>query len=273
MAIKSNLKSVIGHALEILVPSAVRDLEQGVNPDRQQRIKKLILHARMTRAKTSGDLSKGEDALHQYWQTDFAHDFYGRFHDRFEKWFHGAHAPAIEAIIQHARRNGFDRIVEIGCGDGRALKHISAHLPDIDRFIGLDINPKIIDKNTRQYADLPKLQFVSGNALDWIKANIDPRTLYYSYGGVLEYFSEDSLKELVDLIASQAGGTFALVEPVDPTHDLAKERASHLFGEENSFSHNYAMLLQARGFRIMFQDEVFTGKIRWMMMLATSDPA
>ena len=268
MDLKSGLKVLLGRCAEALFPSAVRDLEDGANPDHRSRTKKLILFARMNRARKSGNLNQSEDALHQYWQTDFAHDFYDRFQDRFGKWFYGVHYPAIERLVRYANETGATRVVEIGCGDGQALDHISQKITGAQQFIGIDINPRIVEENKLRFASNPKLEFLSGNAIDWIRNNLISETLFYSYGGVLEYFSEESLTELLTLLNLQKGVAIALVEPVDPEHDMTLVQDSHLFGEESSFSHNYRYLLESCGFQIAFEDEVSTGKIRWVMMLA-----
>lgn len=269
MSIRDRFKTGLGHLAEVLFPQVVRELESGSNTARFSKVKKLILHARIQSAKHAGDVGQGEDALHQYWQTDFAHDFYDRYQHRFEKWFLGTHYPLIEALITHAQSRNITRVVEVGCGDGRVLAHLEKVMSHVDEFIGLDINPRIIQENKLRFKQDTKLQFVSGNAAVWLKENLQPSTILLTYGGVFEYFSEESLSELLGLHADQSNCAVALVEPIDPDHDLANNNNSYMFGQESSFSHNYRYLLEKAGFQVGFDDEAKTGKIRWNMLLAS----
>lgn len=58
----------------------------------------------------------------------------------------------------------------------------------------------------------------------------------------MEYFSFETLTKVFCQLAKPHPAAVALVEPVDPDHDLLNDPASYAFGQENSFSHNHESL-------------------------------
>jgi hypothetical protein len=85
---------------------------------------------------------------------------------------------------------------------------------------------------------------------------------------VLEYFSRGSLGRIFADLAGKPGSAVVLVEPLAPDHDLDRDEGSHIFGLERSFSHNYAALLSEAGLQLRYRNEVLSGGVRWIMMLA-----
>ena len=88
----------------------------------------------------------------------------------------------------------------------------------------------------------------------------------------MEYFSAETLTSMFTRLAQHGPAAVALVEPVDPSHDLARDAASHAFGQENSFSHNHEKLLVRAGYRVIFRKTLRLGGASWMMLLATIVP-
>jgi SAM-dependent methyltransferase len=266
--LRSTARTLAGTALEYLRPSLARDLDSGARRGENLREKGLILHARLRRARLRGDSAAAQAILAQFWQADTGDFFYDRYRTRFEAWFFGPHQVLIDRLAEAAARHGLRDLVEIGCGDGRALTHCAGVMPGLDRLTGIDINPTIIARNHKTFAADTRLHFANGDAAAWLAANPAPHRALLSYGGVMEYFAPETLRAVFASLAADGPSVVALCEPVAPEHDLSAQTDSIHFGQESSFSHNHAYLLQAEGFAITWADEVHDGGVRWMMMLA-----
>ncbi|MFX0544538.1 methyltransferase domain-containing protein [Roseovarius sp. S1116L3] len=265
---RSRVKIWLGTALDLVFPALGRDISSGVSPERYIRLKRCIIHSRTVRARQRGDTDALQKVLSDGWRINNAESFYDKFTDRFDHWFLGPHYETIDELRTLAQKTQFNRLIEIGCGDGRVLEHCAVVLPDITQAIGIDINPMIIERNRQVFSDNPHLSFTSADASDWLDANMQDGTIVMTYGGVMEYFSSAALSSMFKAIAIHDRVAVALVEPVDPDHDLANDLKSHTFGSENSLSHNHAALLSETGFRIVFSKALSMGGVSWMMILA-----
>ncbi len=265
---RSRLKVWLGSALELALPGLARDIGSGANPERFVRLKRCIIHSRTVRARQKGDAGTLQGVLFDSWRIDRAGNFYDKFTDRFDRWFLGPHHEIVDQLQELSRKTQFDTLIEIGCGDGRVLEHCVAALPDIRHAVGIDINPAIIERNRENFRDNPRLSFTAADASTWLAENMGDGTIVLTYGGVMEYFSAPALSSMFRTIAKHDRVAVALVEPVDPAHDLVGDPASRPFGQESSFSHNHAALLGGAGFRIVFSKTLHLGGAFWMMMLA-----
>ncbi len=165
----------------------------------------------------------------------------------------------------------YKNFYEIGCGDGQVVNYLSTRLKPIDQFVGIDINERVILSNGMEYKN-PKLHFVCANANDWIAHNSCPGSIFFTNGGVLEYFTERELIGLFSKIAVELRPSlFAIVEPFAHDFDLESEKASRPFGVEWSFSHNYPQLFTTSGLTIRYQAINITGGIRWIIMIAQTN--
>ena len=265
---RSHLKVWLGSALESAFPGIASDIGSGANPERFVWLKGCIIHSRTVRARQLGDASTLQGVLFDYWRIDRAESFYDKFTDRFDRWFLGLHHEIVDELQALSRKTRFDSLIEIGCGDGRVLEHCVAALPDIRHAVGIDINPAIIERNRETYRDNPRLSFNAADASTWLAENMQDGTIVLTYGGVMEYFSAAALSSMFRTAATHDRVTVALVEPVDPAHDLVNDPESRPFGQESSFSHNHGALLGGAGFRIVFSKTLHLGGVSWMMMLA-----
>lgn len=263
-------KTAVGTGLDLLHPRLGREIDAGLSTGRNAKLKQWVIHARLERARARGDARAVETELHRYWQGDAAADFYDRYTDRFRDWFLGPHQAVFDALAEAHARRPFARLVEIGCGDGRVLAHLAGRLPGLADALGLDINPGIIARNRDAFARRPLLRFEAGNALDRLDDIARPGTAVVTYGGVMEYIRAADLARLFARLAALPGTAVALVEPVDPGHDLARDPESHVFGQENSFSHNHAALLADAGLTVAWRQAMDLGGVRWTLMLARS---
>ncbi len=264
---------LVGSSAEMLLPDLAREIDEGRGSGRALKLKRVIVRSRLWRAERSGDPAAIEQALLDRWRSDVDDGFYATFIKRFDRWFYGPHYCLINALADVVAANpGFARLVEVGCGNGRALSHLAQRLPRLQEFVGLDINARIIARNVEAYGDCPRLSFIHGDARECLAKEIRDGTIFFSYGGVLEYFREAEVALILGRLGRCRDSAVALVEPVDRRHDLVRDAGSHIHGLERSFSHNHLALLAAAEFNIRYTKELTTDGIRWMMIVATRSP-
>jgi SAM-dependent methyltransferase len=262
---------IYGTALERLRPDLVRKLDSDISGQKSPgdvQAKAAILYARLRRARLFGNRAAAESALRAWWQAETADYFYDGYRARFDKWFFGPHQMLIEKLCDHVASAGLTELIEIGCGDGRALAHCAKRMPGLKRLVGLDVNADIIARNRATPFGDPRIGFEAGEAGAWIAARPAPGRVLLSYGGVMEYLAPETLAALLSGVATHRPAAVALCEPVAPEHDLDRETGAIMFGYESSFSHNHAYQLQAAGFSILWQQELLLDGIRWMMIVA-----
>lgn len=269
---KDRLRLWAGLLLEIFAPWITRELDDGLNSGRFVQIKRCILYARSMRARARGDATALQKSLFQFWRADTSDAYFDKYLDRYETWFLGPHHAIVDQLALLSRSGTYNRLVEVGCGAGQVLEHCAAAMPEISNFIGVDINPTIIARDTVNFAQNPRLKFLATDASVWLQDNTLPGTILLTYGGVMEYFSAETLTTMFTTLAQHGPAAVALVEPIDPSHDMANDAASHAFGQENSFSHNHEKLLHAVGYTVIFRKTLRLGGASWMMLLATAAP-
>lgn len=269
---KTKLKSLVGALAENLLPRLGSEIEDNRNTDRAARLKRLILHARAERARKTGNFAHLEDTLSSFWKGQTGDQFHGAYIEARFELFLKLHAYALDNLADALANTvpSVSRVIEIGCGDGQVLNHCRQKLPSITEFVGLDLNQAAIDRATRAFATSgAELRFVTRDALHWLPQNPKTGTAIITNGGVLEYFSQNSVSLLLETLAKSAPCAALLIEPLAPEHDLNSEVQSYVFGRENSFSHNYPYLLRQAGFDVDLQDEIGDNGIRWCVVLAT----
>jgi trans-aconitate methyltransferase len=271
--IRERLRVLVGGVAELALPALAREIDEGRSSGRSLKLKRAIVHARLRRAERRNDAAALEHALQARWRSDVSEDFYTAYVTRFDGWFHGPHYRLIDALVDAVAANPrLVRLVEVGCGDGRALAHLADRLPALQELVGLDLNARIIARDVRIHGHRPRLRFVHGDACRWLVEETRAGTILFSYGGALEYVSEADLTAIFARLARHRDTAVALVEPVDPHHDLTSDAGSHPHGQERSFSHNHRALLTAAGYTMRFAEELMLHGVRWMMILAVPQP-
>ena len=266
---KETIKLWAGTVLEVLAPWVTHDLDTDRHSGRFIKLKHWILYARTARARARGDADALQKSLFQFWRTDTADTYFDKYLDRHDKWFLGPHHEIVDQLAMLTSQHRYTRLIEIGCGNGRVLEHCAAAMPNVTEFIGVDINPTIIDRDRVDYAQNSRLQFLTTDASAWLETTARPGSILLTYGGVMEYFSAATLATMFKAMARKSPAAVALVEPVDPDHDLERDPASHSFGQENSFSHNHEALLRRAGYTIIFRKTLRLGGASWVMLLAS----
>ena len=267
---RETIKLWAGTVLEVLAPWVTHDLDTDRHSGRFLKLKRWILYARTARARARGDAGALQKSLFEFWRADTADTYYDRYVDRYQDWFLGPHHEIVDQLATLARSGKYSRLIEVGCGAGRVLEHCAEAMPEVTTCIGIDINPAIIARNQAEFASNPKLHFLTADASSWLQKTTLTGTILLTYGGVMEYFSAETLSEMFQSLAQYQPAAVALVEPIDPNHDLAKDPTSHPFGQENSFSHNHQKLLEAAGYDVVFCKTLLLGGFTWVVLVATS---
>jgi len=210
-------------------------------------------------------------ALHDgVWAGDLAIDFHSRAEARFQDVFLAHHSDIVPAL-RDAMTNtggGYETVCEIGCGSGLLLQHLSRELSDPDRFIGLDSRGRQVDINRARFRD-SRLAFETGEGMTWMLRNGRRGSVFYTYGGVLQYFPQRRLQALLSwMVGALPPVLLGIVEPLADGHDVDGDAHSLPYGAENTFSHPYPLLITQAGLRILWRRECRVGAQRRLMLVA-----
>lgn len=262
---KRLVKQALGEALIRLMPAVTNRVERsGIA---HTLVERLIVAALIARHRRAGTLEALAHFHHKFWAGTDAVAVHAENEARFDATVN-EHSDFIAAVAEKIERGAFDRVCEFGCGTGKLLAIVSARISKPTVFIGVDLSAEQTARNADRHAN-ERIEFVTADALAWAREHARPNALYLTYGGVLEYFTEQGVKDLFAAAANHRPACFALVEPIAHDFDLAGEVGSRAFGDEFSFSHNYPRLLQEAGFRIEWQKEVILG-FRWLKLVAVA---
>lgn len=267
---RDTLKLVIGQMAEIALPSLGREIDEVRNPGRAAKLKQAIVYARLRRAHARGDVAAMDEALSDFWKGGEGDRFHDNFAEARFKLFQEQHAVVVDALAAHIAATGapFNRLVEIGCGDGQVLAECVRRLPSITHAIGIDINASVIARASAEYAADPRLSFVNADAREWLTANQRAGTVMLSNGGVLEYFSPENVQALFEALTLARPAAVVLVEPAASDHDMERQAGSFAFGREYSFSHNHHQRLTKAGFNLIFEREAPAAIGHRLMLMA-----
>ena len=265
--LRAIVKSGLGRLAVLAFPGRARVVEQNIAAADSTLLDRIIRLGLICRV---DDPERISQLHHRTWAGEQGLNFAAKFGGRFEAWFKSSHVSIVDELekVLAERAGTYRHFYEIGCGDGQVANYLSTRLQGIDDFVGIDINEQVASCNNQVY-QRTNLRFVSGNAADWIGVNGRPRSVFLSNGGVLEYFSEKAITDLLRKIATDLKpALFVVGEPLAPDYDLDKETRSRPYGDEWSFTHNYPHLFSTNGFKVRCQREATTGGYRWLLLLA-----
>lgn len=264
---KRLIKQAVGETLIALMPAAAKRVERtGVA---RTSVDRLFIAGLIARHRRAGTLEALAHFHHEFWAGADAVAVHAEKEARFDATVK-VHEDFIAAVAEKIEHGAVDRVCEFGCGTGKLLAIVAARVGKPAAFIGIDLSAEQTARNAERYAKDARLDFVAADALAWAREQARPNTLYFTYGGVLEYFTEQGLKDLFAAVARHRPACFALAEPIALGFDLSSETRSRAFGDELSFSHNYPRLLQEAGFRIEWRSEAIPG-FRWLKLIAVAD--
>lgn len=261
-------RAIAGQILATLQPAAVKRLEAGQAP--RNRNERLLLAGLVARHRARGSLERLAAQHTRFWEGPSAVDFHAATAARCEEDLRGPHSLVFDLLGEAFADGRLHSLSEIGCGSGRVLAEATARLPALTSLVGLDLSAAQSAANRARHRD-PRLSFVAADAQEWIPAHAAPGWCFLSYGGVLEYFTQDALARMFEVIASRAPAGVVVVEPLGDDFELASESRSRPYGQELSFSHNYPLLLTRAGLRITRQHEYRVRGVRWIALAARAE--
>ncbi|WP_423997287.1 class I SAM-dependent methyltransferase [Maribacter sp. IgM3_T14_3] len=186
-----------------------------------------------------------------YWENQ-GDNFFAATSDSFENNFLPECSFIFELLKEKlsGKNHDFNTIVEIGTGNGKVLNYLSEQLPQIERFVGIDLNQNQISQNRITYKKNVQLEFVASDAFDWVNTYANKNMIFVTSRGVLEYFTESRLQDFLQQVNRLGNTIFIAIEPNGINHDLKINKHSEPYGYERSFSHNYELLFKNAGFNL-----------------------
>lgn len=274
-------KAAAGRLLAALNPTRAAEIYRQPFTQELKHHERLIRNARQHQAIEEGDHETLQKFLIDYWNSPFSEEFFSTFSHRFEDLFLRYHTGIVTELAtqQATLPEGQEiRLVEVGCGDGQVLHHLTKELPRLDKLTGLDLSTDEIAKCRARYPNESKVDFTADDIFDWLKANRDTALVLFSNGGVLEYFTRKQLAKLFSLVRNRPFPTWiGLTETLALDHSLEEEPETFPYGQELAFSHNYSALLTESGFEETWRNDRPTKPgeenhpTRWLQMLAKCD--
>lgn len=245
----------LGNVLVFLLPKKARQLsENGLTVVVNN---KMSIPERLMRAAIFKKLEKKQDystidELHQNYWSNKGQDWLSQAENLFESDFI-PHCTFIFKILKKELSNQpeeFNTLVEIGTGNGKVLEYLSSEFPEINRFVGIDLSLVQIETNNKKYHKNNRLEFLAIDGLEWVKKHGQGNTIFVTSGGVLEYFTQPRLEELLQEIKSLGNIMFVGIEPNSTEHDFETHPNTQIYGREWAFSHNYPKLFEDAGFNL-----------------------
>lgn len=270
--IRANLKLGIGKAWLRFNPAASARLLAGELEFPLSQLHRCALLALAHQAELEGAPERMLAVHRRFWAESSQGPQHLRDADwRFSQMFLGHHKQIVPRFAEALRLSAIHRIVEIGCGRGEVLDHLSRELTTVETFVGLDLNAAMVAANSARNVD-PRIQYVCADAGEWVQADATGASIltgYFVYGGVLEYLPRQTVQDMFNAIARQPGGAvIGLVEPVGDDHDFDSMPQSIPYGAERSMSHNYFELLKMAGLTVTWKEDKHSGSQRWVLLVA-----
>jgi SAM-dependent methyltransferase len=264
------ISSPLGRALVRLLPERASRLADGELPPQMSTLDRMLLAGLVETHKQRGSL----DELHRLHTTFWASDEAARMHRQFEPRLVELRESQAEffdtlACIVDLREPRIATACEIGCGAGLVIRELADRLADVPQFIGLDLSATQTQLNQERFGS-SRLRFATGDVTTWLAPRVRPDWLCLFFGGVCEYLPRERLLALLRSLAGEGwrAGLIALCEPVADHHDLLRDAGSQIYGDENTWSHSYPLLLQAAGFEILYRNECWLGMQRYVSCIA-----
>lgn len=252
------LAKIIGNFLILLLPKKAKKLSENritlvhMNKQKLNVAERLMRFALVEKLEPIEDHKKIADLNRKFWENKKAVELFLETEDKFKTDFL-PNSTFIFDLLKEKLSNQpekFNTLVEIGTGNGDILNYLSSKLPQINRFIGIDLSAHQIELNTKKFKNNQKLEFVTADVCDWIKLHGHKNMIFVTYSGVLEYFLENQLQDFLIDVNHLGEVIFVAIEPNSAGHNFDENPNTQIYGNEPSFSHNYPKLFENAGFSL-----------------------
>lgn len=167
--------------------------------------------------------------------------YYSKRRDEFDQ----EHAPIFRRVKELLAVEEYDRVIELGCGNGLLIETMAAQAVDTRaHFVGLDLNAEIIALNRKRYPR-SRVEYRQCDTLQDYLAEVRPACVLVMVNGAFEYFTEKELSKCLRGLA-QSVPRGALVVYATTWLELQREQHSRP-ASALMFSHNYSFLLARAG--------------------------
>ncbi len=248
---KKILKKRFGDFVALTFPHRTRDLF--ANPVSQPTgVRDRAIMAHLKSRAIALDQQEFFEKLHaDFWSGEGGAVFAQNCDHRFEDVFLAKQKVDFEALKKVWSAMQARHIVEFGCCSGLVLDYLTRNLPVVDSAVGIELNAAQVRMNQASDRFDLRVKFEHADGAQWLLGKGQPKSLFVSNGGVLEYFRRERLDQMMQHISINLPGSLVFsVEPVGADHDWARNKGSVPFGDELSFSHNYRDLFESNGFRV-----------------------
>jgi hypothetical protein len=265
----ARIKIIIGHFLVKLLPKKAKRLsEKGVTLNfKLNRIERLMKDAILYRTERQFDYENLAELHKNNWINQGEH-FFEITDNRFEDEFLPDASFIFDVLKEHlsTKEHSFTTLIEIGTGNGSVLNYLSDKFPELKRLVGIDLSKEQVAINNQKYNENTRMEFVASDGYDWVVNHAKGDTIFVTYGGVLEYFTEKRLSEFLQVVHRLGKTIFLAIEPVALDHDFTVNPNTQLYGMERSFSHNYPKLFKDAGFKLWHESKKRLGNYECYFM-------
>ncbi|MFT6127482.1 MAG: hypothetical protein ACJA2M_000463 [Polaribacter sp.] len=254
------LTNTLGNILVVLRPKKARQLSEDgltlVIGDNLSASERLMRRAILKKIEKTKDYDKLAQLHKTYWVKQ-GDDFVNNTQNNLEN----IHLPAYKTVLDILKNEilcapiKFEKLIEIGTGNGSVLNFLSSNYLEIDNLIGIDLSEEQTIANKVNYKNNPKLEFIDGDVLDWVENQRQGHMVFLTFRGVLEYFSQQQLICFFEKLNSLGKIIFFAIEPIDSNNDFKTDSNSKVYGFEGAFSHDYKKIFEDAGFKIWHAEQ------------------
>ncbi|MDA2913805.1 class I SAM-dependent methyltransferase [Acidobacteriia bacterium AH_259_A11_L15] len=169
--------------------------------------------------------------------------YYTQRKDEFEREY----GPLLGWLSERLAAEEYDWVIELGCGNGMLIERIAERASHLScRFVGLDINAKIIALNRQRYRE-SRVGYYEYRTLQDFLSPGRPSSLLLLANGTLQCFTEKELSLCLAWLTNHISrGALVVRDMTRP--DLAHQERSQPAGGL-AFFHNYAFLFSQAGLK------------------------
>ena len=254
------LTHTLGNLLVAICPKKVSQLSKkgltlviGDNLSFSERLMRRSILKKIEKAEDYDKLAQ----LHKTYWTKQGDDFVNKTQDKLENTNLPAYKTILDVLTEEVSNESikFNKLIEIGTGNGSVLNYLSMSCANIERMIGIDLSEAQTKINKANYKNNARLEFVGGDVLDWIENQEQGNMILLTFRGVLEYFTQNQLVKFFEKLNSLGNIIFFAIEPTDSKYNYEEHSNSRVYGAEGAFSHNYKKLFEDAGFEIWHSEQ------------------